>query len=210
MVAVVVAVLGLAVVQMPSADPPWGAALAVAVAPGAAPVGVQVDAMAAFASMQACAPGPVVAGLPIGALGAARPAQPQADPSLLILSTSPQAARGQGPRPRPRGDEGAPAQGPAAPAAALPVPPAASCEASPRASPSRGRAAPELAASPVSVRNTFVDFPVERSPSLDSFFEERRVRSSPTSPVSKGQQPNRFGMCSTPTDSAPPSPRAAE
>merc|ERR1719284_594052 len=47
--------------------------------------------MAAFASMQACAPGPVVAALPMGSLGAVPPVQPQADPSPLILSTSPQA-----------------------------------------------------------------------------------------------------------------------
>jgi len=42
-----------------------------------------------------------------------------------------------------------------------------------------------LEASPVSVRRTFVDFPLERSPSLESFFDERLVRSSPASrPIS--------------------------
>lgn len=36
-------------------------------------------------------------------------------------------------------------------------------------------------ASPFRVRHTFLDFPAERSPSLERFFEERKCRSSPTS-----------------------------
>jgi len=35
--------------------------------------------------------------------------------------------------------------------------------------------------SPVRVRNTFLDSPLERSPSLEKFFEERKVRSCPAS-----------------------------
>lgn len=43
-----------------------------------------------------------------------------------------------------------------------------------------------LEASPVSVRRTFIDFPLERSPSLEGFFDERRVRSSPVSRPTSG------------------------
>lgn len=69
------------------------------------------------------------------------------------------------------------------------------------------------------VRNTFIDFKPERSPSVERFFEERKCRSSPVS-----RPPSPQGRCSTlmcggvinddpfgiatPTDSAFPTPRS--
>lgn len=68
-----------------------------------------------------------------------------------------------------------------------------------------------------SVRNTFIDYKPARSPSVERFFEERKVRSSPTS-----RQLSRQGSCSslrfaldiddpfaiaTPTDSVFPTPK---
>merc|ERR1719491_238188 len=67
------------------------------------------------------------------------------------------------------------------------------------------------------VRNTFIDFKQARSPSVERFFEERKVRSSPTS-----RQLSRQPSCSsfkfgadpedpfaivTPTDSVFPTPK---
>ncbi|CAK0806110.1 unnamed protein product, partial [Prorocentrum cordatum] len=58
-------------------------------------------------------------------------------------------------------------------------------------SPRGGGAARRLEAVPVSVRRTFVDLPVERSPSLDRFFRERRTRWGPPASRAAGASPSR-------------------
>mmetsp|Transcript_29912 Transcript_29912/g.75332 ORF Transcript_29912/g.75332 Transcript_29912/m.75332 type:complete len:513 (-) Transcript_29912:203-1741(-) len=72
------------------------------------------------------------------------------------------------------------------------------------------------------VRNTFIDYKPERSPSLERFFEERKCRSSPTSrpasrPLSRQVSQSSLKPCAldmedpfaiaTPTDSVVPTPR---
>eukprot|EP00445_Apocalathium_hangoei_P062320 CAMPEP_0204100846 /NCGR_PEP_ID=MMETSP0360-20130528/194176_1 /ASSEMBLY_ACC=CAM_ASM_000342 /TAXON_ID=268821 /ORGANISM="Scrippsiella Hangoei, Strain SHTV-5" /LENGTH=420 /DNA_ID=CAMNT_0051050245 /DNA_START=29 /DNA_END=1291 /DNA_ORIENTATION=+ len=48
--------------------------------------------------------------------------------------------------------------------------------------------APEEVAQPFSVKNTFVDYGSHRSPSLEPFFRERRVRSCPASPADEARE----------------------
>jgi len=49
--------------------------------------------------------------------------------------------------------------------------------------------------SPVRIRNTFLDSPLERSPSLERFFEERKVRSCPASGPHSRQTSGRSTPC---------------
>lgn len=48
---------------------------------------------------------------------------------------------------------------------------------------SNDRESVDVTISPLPVRNTFVDFPIGRPPSLDGFFQERQVKSAPASGI---------------------------
>lgn len=114
----------------------------------------------------------------------------------LILSTNPLLWAACAPGGLPEAPASAHVHGPPEERAGVSLPPAAlglPLEPPPFSQASPGARTPggfsdrfrTLEASPVSVRRTFVDFPLARSPSLESFFDERLVRSSPVSrPIS--------------------------